>query len=197
MALKVRRQLKALEFGIDAAYAQWRAGQKREALSKLAQCLKEMEQLSRTDKSTEFHTSWKVMEHIAVWFKCDAGAPHNLEIINPRPGICSEAKSEEKHDLVKDAPRAHVLVSWYCLAEAELYAGLGREIFRMIAARNDVKSYPNLRPIFDFLRARRALADREFKLIPVFAESSSLAISQIDVKSVTEQTLFQQSNPIT
>jgi hypothetical protein len=45
------------------------------------------------------------------------------------------------------------------------------------------------------LRARRALADREFKLIPVFAELSSLAFSQIDAKSVTEKTLFQQSKP--
>jgi hypothetical protein len=195
LALKVQRKLDGLKFGIDAAYAQWRAGFKKQAISKLAHCLSKMEQLSRTDKSTEFHTTWKVMEHIAVWFKCDAGAPHNLEIIAPRPGICSEAKAKEKHDLVKDALRAPALVSWYCLAEAELYAGLGREIFCMIAARGDVNLYPNLRPIFDFLRARRALADREFKLIPVFAESSSLAFSQIDAKSVTERTLFQQSKP--
>lgn len=195
LALKVQRKLDALKFGIDAAYAQWRAGDKKQAVSKLAKCLSEMEQLSRTDISTEFHTTWKVMEHIALWFKSDAGAPGTLGIITPRPGICSEAKEKEKHDLVKDAPRAPALVSWYCLAEAELYAGLGREIFRMIAARSDVNSYPNLRPIFDFLRARRGLADREFKLIPVFAESSSLAFSQIDTKSVTEQTLFQQSKP--
>ena len=195
LAFKVERKLDALKFGIDAAYAQWRAGLKKLAITKLAQCLNEMEQLSRTDKSTEFHTTWKVMEHIAVWFKSDAGAPHNLEIITPRPGICSEAKSKEKHDLVKDAPRAPASVSWYCLAEAELYAGLGREIFSKISVRSDLSSYPNLRPIFDFLRARRALVDREFKLIPVFAELSSLSFSQIDAKSVTEKTLFQKSKP--
>jgi tetratricopeptide (TPR) repeat protein len=195
LALKVRRKFDALKFGMDAAYAQWRAGQKKQALSKFVGCLTEMEQLSRTDKSTEFHTVWKIMEHLAVWFKSDAGAPHNLEIITPRPGICSEAKSKERHDLVKDKPRAPVLMSWYNLVEAELYAGLGRETFCRISVRNDLHNYPNLQSVFDFLRARRALADREFKLIPVFAELSSLAFSKIDVKSVSEKTLFQQSKP--
>jgi hypothetical protein len=97
---------------------------------------------------------------------------------------------------VKDAPRALALVSWYCLAETELYAGLGHDIFRVIVARGDLNDYPNLRPIFDFLRAQRALADREFKAIPVFAESSALAFSKTDAKSVTERTLFLKSEPI-
>ncbi|MEY2428743.1 MAG: hypothetical protein QOJ40_1628, partial [Verrucomicrobiota bacterium] len=135
------------------------------------------------------------MEHFAVWFKSDAGAPHNLELATPRPGISSEAKSKDKHELVKEKPRAPVSLTWYNLTEAELYADLGREIFSKIAARNDLNRYPNLRPIFEFLRARRALADREFTLIPVFAELSASAFSQVDTKSVTEKTLFLQSKP--
>ena len=196
LAVKVERRLDALKFGIDAAYAQWRAGFRKEALGDLAQHLSEMERLARTDKSAEFHTTWKVMEHIIVWCKSDTGAPGNLEMITPRPGICSEAKSKEKHDLVKDAPRAPALVSWHCLAEAELYAGLGNDVFRSIVARRDVSDYPNLRPILDFLRARRALADREFKAIPVFAESSALAISRVSAQSLDEQTCFQHSSAI-
>ena len=193
LALKVRRELDALKFGMDAAYSQWKAGNKKQALSKFAICLTEMEQLSQTDESPEFHTTWKVMEHMAVWFKSDSGAPHKLEIINPRPGICSEAKSKERHDLVKDARRAPVSVSWYCLAEAELYAGLGREMFSKISARNDLSSYPNLRPLFEFLRARRALADREFRLIPIFTELSSFAFVQIDANSITEESISKKS----
>jgi hypothetical protein len=196
LAVKVDRRLDALKFGIDAAYAQWKAGFRKEALGNLAQHLSEMERLSRTDKSTEFHTTWKVMEHIIVWCKSDTGAPGNLEMITPRPGICSEAKSKEKYDLVKDAPRAPALVSWYCLAEAELYAGLGNDIYRSIVARRDVSDYPNLRPIFDFLRAQRALADREFKAIPVFAESSALAFSRVAAQSLDERTLIQHSRAI-
>lgn len=191
LALKVRRKLDALRFGIDAAYAQWRANHKKEALANLAQHLSEMESLSRTAKSSEFHTQWKLMEHIIVWCKCDAGAPHNLEIVAPRPGICSEVKTKEKHDLVKDAPRGPALLSWYCLAEAELYAGLGHKAFSCLVRRRDVSAYPNLRPIVDFLRARRALADGEFEAIPLFAESSALDLSTINPKSLDEREILK------
>lgn len=195
LALQVGRKLDVLKFGIDAAYALWRAGQRNRAISKLAKCLSDMEQLSRSDKSTEFHTTWKVMEHITGWFKNDSGAPHDFEVITPRPGICSEAKSKEKHDLVKNAPRASALISWYCLTEAELYAHLGRHIYAKVAARNDLKSYPKLVPIFEFLHARRAVADYNFKLVPIFAESSALASSLIDSKGPTEHTISPRSNP--
>lgn len=196
LAIKVHRRLDALKFGIDAAYAQWRAGFRKEALGNLAEHLSEMEQLGRTDKSAEFHTTWKVLEHIIVWCRADTGAPGNLEMVTPRPGICSEAKSQERHDLVKDAPRVPALVSWYCLAQAELYAGLGNDIYRSIVAWPDVDDPPNLRPIFDFLHVQRALADLEFKAIPVFAESSALALSRVAAQSVDERTLFQHSRAI-
>ena len=196
LALKVRRKLDALKFGIDAAYAQWRANCKKEAIAKLAEYLKEMEQLGRTATSTEFHTHWKVMEHIILWCRCDAGAPHNLKIIAPRPGICSEVKTKEKHDLVKDAPRGPALLSWHCLAEAELYAGLGRNVFSAIVARSDLNDYPTLGSMIEFLRARRALADGEFENIPLFAESGALTISKVEPKHAETQTVVRKPEPI-
>jgi len=196
LALKVQRKLDALKFGMDAAYAMWKAGLRKQALTELARDLTEMERLGQTDKSTEFHTTWKVMEHIIVWFKCDAGSPNKLEIITPRPGICSEAKTKEKHDLVKDAPRGPALLSWHCLAEAELYAGLGREAYSTIVAHTDVHDYPNLIAMFEFLRARRALADDEFENIPVFAELGALALSASDPKNLDERTILEKSIPV-
>jgi hypothetical protein len=196
LALKVRRKLDALKFGIDAAYAQWRAGFRKEAIAKLGQYLHEMEQLGRTDTSTEFHTQWKVMEHIIVWCRSDAGAPSNLAPIAPRPGICSEAKSKDRHDLVKDAPRAPALISWHCLAEAELYAGLGRDLFLATMHQPDLSDYPNLRPMIEFLRARRAVVDGNFEEIPIFAETASLGFSKIDRNSLDERTLSQKVDQI-
>jgi tetratricopeptide (TPR) repeat protein len=187
LARKVRRKLDALRFGIDAAYAQWRAGLREQAIAKLVEYLREMEQLGRTATSTEFHTHWKVMEHIIIWCKCDSGAPHNLKIFPPPPGICSEVKTKEKHDLVKDTPRGPALLSWYLLAEAELCAGIGRRAFSALVARSDVNDYPNLRPMIEFLRARRALADGEFVNIPVFAEVEVSTGSTIDVTKLNER----------
>ena len=195
LALKVRRKLDAIRFGVDAAYAQWRANFRKEAIASLAQNLREMEDLSRTEQSSGFHTQWKLMEHIIIWCKSDAGAPHNMEIVTPRPGICSEVKTKEKHDLVKNAPRAPALMSWYCLAEAELYAGLGRNIILALESRSDLSHYPNLRPMIEFLRSRRALADGEFENVPLFAESGALAFSEIDMKNVDERTLLQKFKP--
>ena len=186
LALKVRRKLDALKFGIDAAYAQWRADFKKQAITKLAEYLHEMEQFGLTATSTEFHTQWKVMEHIIIWCAYDARAVHNLDVIEPRPGICSETKTKEKHDLVKDAPRGPALLSWYCLAEAELYAGLDRDVFSATIARSDVNDHSNLRPMIEFLRARRALADGDYVSVPVLAESGALAVSDMKLENADE-----------
>jgi tetratricopeptide (TPR) repeat protein len=196
LARKVRRKLDALKFGIDAAYAQWRAGLREQAIAEFVEYLKEMEQLGRTATSTEFHTHWKVMEHILLWCSCDAGAPHNLKIFPPPAGICSEVKTKEKHDLVKEAPRGPALLSWYFLAEAELYAGVGRRAFSALVARSDVNDYPHFRPLIDFLRARRELADGEFVNVPVFAEIELPALSTIDVTKLTERVTGTKPIPI-
>jgi hypothetical protein len=189
LALKVNRQLDALKFRVDAAYATWRAGRRRDAITYLSQVLTDMEQLAKTDQSSEFHTQWKVMEHVIRWCAVDAGAPTKAGVVAPRPGIASEAKSKEKHELVKNAPRASPLLSWYSLAEAELYAETGRAAFGATLARTDVNDSPAIRSMIEFLTVRRALADGEFESIPLMAETAASTLSSIDVNSLDERTM--------
>jgi len=196
LALKVRRKLDALKFDVDYAYAQWRANFRKEAIASLAHNLGEMEKLGRVDNSTAFHTQWKLMEHVIAWCSSDAGAPHRPEMITPRPGICSESKTQEKHDLVKDAPRGQPLLIWYCLAEAELYAGLGRSVFSKTIGRADVDDYPQIRPMIAFLRETRALADGTFDQTPLLAESTALAFAAVIKKDIDVSSSLKMSPTI-
>jgi hypothetical protein len=133
---------------------------------------------------------------IIIWCRVEAGAPNELEVTTPRPGICSEAKSEEKHELVKDVPRGPVALSWYSLAETEMYAGLGRSAFTTFINRTDFDDFPNLKAIFEMLRARRAIADGEFGSVPVYAESGGVALSRIDMNNVDVREVIRRSAPV-
>ncbi|WP_373085442.1 hypothetical protein [Sneathiella sp.] len=196
LAQKLNRRLDALKFGIDSAYVRWRGGDRQGGLAELAGCYREMERIGRSNKSLEFHTTWKVMEHVGSWFKSDAGAPGDSEVVELRPGFCSEAKDWEKHELLKNTPRAPVLLAWICLAEAELYAHLGRAAFQTIVGRNDLKEFPKIRPILDLLRAQRAIADLDLVNVPIFAESSYLGFSRIDARNLTPESILQKAEPI-
>src|SRR4029077_1036817 len=105
----------------------------------------------------------------------------------------SETKTKEKHDLVKDAARAPALLTWHSLAEAELYARVGRDVYVTTLERPDVNDYPNFRPMIEFLKTRRALTDGDFKSIPACAESTALAFAGINAATLDEQELIRRS----
>jgi hypothetical protein len=194
LAARSGRHQDALEFKVDAGCSMWKAGQRQSAVGTLSECLVELEKLSTTADSDELHTLWKLTEHIVRWCAFDAGAPSQMKMADPRPGICSEAKSKEQQDLLKGIVRGPALLAWYALAEAELYAGTGREVFSATVARSDVDAYPGLRPMIAYLKARRALVDGQYQEIPPLTESAAAAFASINLANADERFLLEASS---
>lgn len=194
-ALAVNRQLDALQFAADAAYCLWRAGKRSASVRGFAECLRTLETLESTASPDEFHTQWKLTEHLINWCAVDSGVPTHLPVATPRPGICSEVKSTERHQLLKTLPRGPILLSWFRLAEAELSADVGTEAFASLCLRSDVDAYPGLQPLIAFLRVQRALHEEQWKELPQLGYAAGLANGQARVPSSDSSTLFKPVLP--
>lgn len=193
IAAGVYLEAEATAFGVDAAHALWRAGKRRDALALFRDCLREMEKHSGPREPSGFHMLWKMAEQIIHWCSLDAGAPGQKYEV-PYGGLCSEAKDEERHNLVKDRPRAPLPMIWYFLAEAEFCAGLGDECFLELMARPDRKLYPGPRALLAYLAIRRAFKKRSFSDLPCLIEELAIS-STVAEPGANKEMVVLQSRP--
>ncbi len=164
----------ATAFGVDGAHALWFGGKRAESLALMATCLDELEAQAGSEEPDGFHTMWKVTEQIVRWCSINAGPPgHSVEL--KRVGLCSESKDEDRHNLVKNRPRAPIVLIWLCLAEAELYANLGRMIYDRLTSRTDGASFVGTRVMKASFVLRRVFHDREFSGLPIVVEEIAIA----------------------
>ena len=187
VAASNKLRMEATAFGVDAAHAMWFGGKRAESLSLFATCLDELESQSGNKEPDGFHTLWKVTEQIVHWCAMNAGAPGQTFELT-RAGLCSESKDDERHKLVKNRPRAPMILIWIFLAEAELYANLGSAIYSRLLSRPDGASFAGARAIKAFLVHRRAFHDREFSSLPELVEE--IAIAEAITKGKSAQNFF-------
>lgn len=173
LARKNGLKMEAIAFGADASYAFWRAGQREEAIALFALCLGEIEDLSKGQQEpVGFHTLWKLVEQVIMWCAHDAGAPRDIPIAMPRPGVCSEPREQTQHELLQKHPRGPLLFVWFLLAEAELYGATGKLAYLKMIQRQDVHQFPGIASLISYLKLRRAFKDQEFeKLVNLVEEA--------------------------
>lgn len=176
IAQKNRRRVERAEFGVDAAYAMWRSGERAAAVSEFAFCLGEIEKFASSRKEPEeLHTLWKLTEQIIRWCAQNAGAPQSMAIPTPRQGVCSELRERTEHAALEKYPRGPLVWLWYSLAEAEFCAGVGSLAFSKLMSRVDAPKYPWLQSLIGYLKVRTAFEHQDFDSLVQIVEGTAHA----------------------
>lgn len=116
----------AIGFKADAAFADYKAGDKSSAISELADCLNDLDQLAPRSSLRATHC-YKTIGQLIMWLNNEATGDYDRikdAIYELPPGMCS---NPEPHKGLQDLPMAPLDTAWYMLADAEtrFYLNLG------------------------------------------------------------------------
>lgn len=124
--------LNELTFLVDESLVHWKLGKKQTALIKIADVLQVIEFLSSKDKDDPlFYRLYQAIEEVIAWFYNDLNGAIQ-ERFEPPIGFCSQP---EENSRFRDLPRQPIDNLWYHLANIELQANAGREIFNKAVRR--------------------------------------------------------------
>jgi|MDTG01.1.fsa_nt_gb hypothetical protein len=108
----------AIGLRADAAFASYQAGDTAQAVSELAACLEDLDQLAPRSSLRAIHC-YKTIGQLILWLSNEATGDYNRikdAIYDFPPGMCS---NPEPHEGLKDLPMAPLDTVWYMLADAE------------------------------------------------------------------------------
>lgn len=104
----------------DAAIGYWKQGKLRESISEFVQVLELLESIPTAD-DVKLHHLHATIRHCISWIHFEAKQERSEQLIEPRPGMCS---NQEPHEGIKDHRIVDISAAWLLLHQAEKAIGI-------------------------------------------------------------------------